>query len=66
MAQYTAIWRPKADMEAAKAFAPHLAAQLEKSPLVSRVDYKKPLRFFWDRALYSAAFKTSPTSGTQS
>jgi hypothetical protein len=52
VAEFTAVWRPTVDMTKVKEFIPRLAAKLEKSPMISRVDYKKPLRFFWDRALY--------------
>jgi glutaredoxin len=50
-ARLTAVWRPPADIRRAKALAPTLAAALERSPNVSRVDYRKPVQFFWDRAL---------------
>jgi predicted RND superfamily exporter protein/glutaredoxin len=39
-------------MSPVKAFVPQLAARLERSPNVSRVDYRKPVGFFLDRALY--------------
>jgi len=51
VARLTGIWRPPASLDGAKALAPRLAAALEKSPNVSRVEYKKPVKFFWDRAL---------------
>ncbi len=50
----TAVYRPSADLGPAKALAPRLAAALEASKMVNRVDWKKPLRFFWDRAFYYA------------
>jgi predicted RND superfamily exporter protein/glutaredoxin len=53
----TAVYRPSADLGRAKALAPKLAAALEASKRVSRVDWKKPLRFFWDRAFYYAQVK---------
>ena len=49
--QLTAVWRPRADLASAKALAPRLAAALERSPNVQRVDFKKPVQFFQDRAL---------------
>jgi predicted RND superfamily exporter protein/glutaredoxin len=53
-ARFTAVFRPKGDLAQAKALAPKLAASLEASKMVSRVDWSKPLRFFWDRAFYYA------------
>ncbi len=50
--RYTAIWRPPNDMSRVEAFVPKLAALLEESPGVGRVEYRKPVRFFKDRALY--------------
>lgn len=57
----TAVYRPSADLDRAKALAPTLAAALEASKMVSRVDWKKPLRFFWDRAFYYAQVKDLET-----
>jgi len=51
-ARFTAVWRPKNDMGRIKAFLPKLAATIAKSPLVGRVEFKKPVDFFADRALY--------------
>jgi predicted RND superfamily exporter protein/glutaredoxin len=52
LSRFTAVWRPPPAMDPVKAFAPRLAALLERSPNISRVDYKKPVGFFLDRALY--------------
>jgi hypothetical protein len=50
-ARLTGVWRPRPDLQSAMALAPRLAAALGQSPNVSRVDSKKPVQFFWDRAL---------------
>jgi len=50
--RYTAVWRPTADLTRAKAFAPRLVAALKKIPGVGRIEYRRPVGFFLDRALY--------------
>ncbi|MCC6746449.1 MAG: MMPL family transporter [Deltaproteobacteria bacterium] len=51
----TAVFRPAPQLDPVFARLPALAAALERLPLVSRVDYRKPVQFFSDRALYWAS-----------
>jgi len=60
-ARIKGIFRPLADMSAAKALAPRIAAALEKSPDVGRVEYRKPVQFFFDRALLYASVEELQT-----
>ncbi|MFH1130348.1 MAG: MMPL family transporter, partial [Pseudomonadota bacterium] len=56
-APFTAIWRPENDMIEALSVVPKLATQLSKSSVVGRVEFKKPIGFFKDRALFFLSVK---------
>ncbi|MCA9670376.1 MAG: MMPL family transporter [Myxococcales bacterium] len=52
---YSAVWRPPNKMKAIIDFLPRLAKTLLASKLVGRVEYRKPVQFFIDRAFYYAS-----------
>jgi len=53
-ARFVSLWRPDADMQRVKTFIPRLARLLERDPDISRVAYRKPIKFFKDHALLYA------------
>ena len=51
-ANFTAIWRPPSDLSSVLPALDRMARRLARNPSVARVEYKRPIAFFRDRALY--------------